>query len=253
VDQDKSLAKRVLSFTEAVQHVEDVAPEAEVDSIVRATEMLVSGMTIAQVAKQLDIKKAVVLGWLQNTPGMVDAIRIGKSNLEDWRMALIQRQFALAANISQGILSLDMELLTLPPKLLAIIQKQANAVLDMGMKKNLEIREEEQEATLSAAVSALDYLASVIATNQAPVSEVRIIIPGEFTSEEVVEATIKDDQPTFGVFGSVDRTDKGFLCHICGEEAKNLHSHVTRSHHMKAATYEATYLLDTGKLKTCQI
>jgi len=221
------------------------------DKVIRATELLLSGFPVPDVAGQLGVKTETVRQWLVKYPIISEVLSDNQANLVKWRMTQLDKQFLQALEVSKKVLELPMDGDNVNAKLVGIQAAQARYIIGLraGQKQDITVTHEMGDSIMRARQDALDYLA-------------RRLIEQQY--EEPVETTIRvidskwDDQgpmvdehgnSPFGEIGELDKNEQGILCHICGQRYKSLRRHVLAKHNMGSTDYEVLYGLQEGSLK----
>lgn len=236
--------------------VASLEPHDLPEKVIEASDYLISGFPVVDVAKRVGVSTKTVRAWLVRYPELAAAIKKGQEELQRWRLALIERQFVDAVNFSYGLLSNDSEIVNRDDKVLAQQAKQARYILDMltGKVKDLHITQINNNTVsvdtveLKATRSSLDYLAQRI--NETPED----ILDAEFeityvNGPDKGPLVNEEGEPFFGSFGSLDVDQDGILCHICGNKSKKLQPHIASAHGLSPREYENAFRLAPNEIK----
>lgn len=229
------------------------------DNVIRATELLLSGLSFYEVGKELGLTTATIKGWVKKYPPMALALQNGRTLLAKWRLARLEQQYLLAIDKSREILEMSLTETegspsTVNTKLTAVVAQQARFIIDQFTKVNNEIslKSDGENVTLSASGEALDYLAQQIAKNrqaEEPVEATYRIIDNGLAGEVLAPVLDEKGNPFFGDMGSLEIDEEGkIMCHICGKHYKKLSAHLKQKHDMDPDIYELTFILDEGAI-----
>lgn len=242
------------TWQELVNQLVSELPEELPDKVIKATELLLVGHPINDVAKQVGVQPSTIRSWIQTYPTLALILSNGKKLLSKWRMSKMEQQFLLAVNKSKQILETSLDGGGTSSKHLAAIAAQSRYVIGLfiGQKQDISVTHELGESVLNAEKNALNYLAQRLAEQQA------------HSTEEPIEAVFRviDDKvdnngpmldaygnPPHGELGELDKTDEGSQCHICGKRYKSLAKHLLATHNMDTANYELLYMLPEGSVR----
>lgn len=214
------------------------------DPVVRATELLINGLPIYKVAREIQVNPKTVKSWLEKYPVMKQAVTEGRQLITFWRLSQIEGQFVDAIEVSKRVLNADLERCGDGPvnsKLLGIQAQHARYILDLFFKNNIQNliininKPADEDKVLKARKDALDYLADRLKS-----------------SEDIEDASfIEIHSPEFGHFGSLTVVDNKVQCHLCGQFFSDLINHIGE-HGLEQAEYEMRYILQVGELNKWQ-
>ena len=211
--------------------------------VVRATELMLFGVPIRRVAKEVGVSVSQVRKWLKDYPQMGAIIARGKEAADELRRQQLELLFQKAIEFSEYLLDLDArDTEDLNVKLLGIQAQHARHFLSIFAPKKDEVSVLDRQGTgkplLIADESALDYIAQAVAGAINSDIPVRYeVVDGEFVETYLDE----NGQPPHGEIGVLLMDEKGRkMCHVCGNYYKNLEAHI-HTHRLNADTYGKIY------------
>lgn len=246
--------------------VEEIVDEDIPEDVVKATEMLLVGFPLPEVAAEIDVETRTIRKWLTTYPIMAATVANGRVLLSKWRMSKLEQQFLKAVNRSEQILDLSLGGAYLDdagnqhfvdPKVLTVVAAQSRYIMGLfaGQRQDVQITHEFGDTVLKAQEEALDYIATQLQGQQDGV-----IIDAIETTVRVVDDKIEtgpmldpDGGPPHGSLGEFDINDQGVQCHICGNRYKALHNHLYSKHNTSTKDYEMIYMLDQGSVRATKI
>lgn len=220
------------------------------EKVVRATELMLSGLPVAKVAKSVGVTPDTVKSWIRKYPTVAHVLSEGRRYLQLWRMSQLEQQFVQAIDKSSEILDLSLqESDGVNVKLAGIQAQHARYIIGLfaGQQIDLKVSGPTDDPVLKAKADALDYLAEQLAKQETEQDEItvsyRVIDERAAKTKPLLNS---DGDPVYGQLGSFDITKEGTLCHICGSRYRLMGIHISKDHTMKVDEYERTFLLDEG-------
>jgi len=260
-DKDITWQEIVNDLVEQIvgENVEDIP-----DNVVRATELLLTGMPYYKVAQTLGVTVTTVKGWVKKYPPMAMVLQRGRPLLAKWRIAKLEQQYLMAIEKSQEILEMDLysgdsdteDNVRAPnAKLTGVVAQQARFIIEQFTKVNNEIslKSDGESVTLSATGDALDYLAQKISENRdrnIPIEATYRVIDDKNTADKYAPVLDEKGKPFHGDMGKLTIKEDGKIqCHICGNYYTSLSTHLYGKHEIPPDVYELTFLLEDGTIK----
>src|SRR5512146_918296 len=102
-------AKNDPEWNEIVDKIVEELGDEIPDKVIEATELLISGFSTYQAARQMKTNVKTIRTWLEKYPTMAMAVRNGRALLQKWRMSKLEQQFILAVDKSRQLLEADLE------------------------------------------------------------------------------------------------------------------------------------------------
>jgi len=257
-----------LEWSEIVDKLIDTINEDEdiPEDVVEATELLLVGFPLSQVAEEIGVQAKTIRKWISKYPVMAATLASGREMLTQWRMARLEQQFLKAVNRSDQILDLSLsgsyydaegKEHYVDPKVLSVVAAQSRYVIGLfsGQKLDVKVTHELGNTVLKAQSDALDYIVDKLGEQSAGQ-----VIDAVETTYRVIDEKIEDGpvlnsdgSSLYGEMGVLDTNEHGSLCHICGNRYKSLHSHLYSKHNMSTKDYEIVYLLEQGAVRAAKI
>ena len=246
--------------------VEGITDDDIPEDVVKATEMLLVGFPLPEVAAEIDVETRTIRKWLTTYPVMAATVADGRALLSKWRMSKLEQQFLKAVNRSEQILDLSLGGAYLDsegnqhfvdPKVLTVVAAQARYVMGLfaGQRMDVQVTHEFGNTVLKAQEEALDYIAT-----QLQEQKDGVVIDAIETTYRVVDDKVEtgpmldpEGRPPHGSLGEFDINDDGVQCHICGNRYKALHNHLYGKHNTSTKDYEMIYMLDQGSVRATKI
>lgn len=236
-----------------VDNIEDDLP----DNVIKATELMLSGMPNHTIARQLGVTTNTIKEWIKKYPTISIVVGQGKKMLTKWRLSRLEQQYLSAIEKSQEILNVDFYVdpndnmsRKIDSKAMTVVAQQARFIIEQFTKTSAELslKSDGESITMNASGDALDYIAKELAKHreyEEPI-ETTFRVVDEKINKPVLDS---DGNPMYGEMGILDQNDEGILCHICGKRYKNLVNHTSGVHSMPDDVYELTFMLEEGALK----
>lgn len=247
-----------IEWREIVNELVDQLSDGDVpEKVVRATELMLSGVPNYQVAKMLNVDKATVKSWMVKYPMVAGIVQQGRSLLSKWRMARLEQQFMTAVDKSREILEMnvlesDDAEQKVNAKLVAIQAQQSRFIIEQFTKQiaDTSVQSDSERVTLSASAGAMAYIANELAkhreANDPVETTFRVLDPATENNQPVLD---EQGNPIYGEMGVLDRNADGTLCHICGKRYQKLVLHLSTVHTTPDDVYELTFMLEEGTVK----
>jgi hypothetical protein len=248
------------------QLVDQINEQDYPDKVVRATEMMLAGFPVSEVADELGTTTRTIRGWVKKYPVMAVVLANGQSLLSKWRMSKLEQQFLRAVDRSEQIMGMSMtgayeadngEVLFADPKIVSILASQSRFIIGLfaGQKQDITVTHDVSDKVLKAKTDALDYLSEKLLEQ----NDGQVIEAIETTYHVVDDKTddgpmIGDDGgPNYGELGVLDINEEGIQCHACGNRYRALHSHLYSKHNISTKDYEVLFLLEQGAVRAAKI
>ena len=147
--------------------VDELHEEDLPDQVIQATELILAGYPMYQVARQCHVSTSTVRRWLTTYPTMAAAVANGHALLSKWRMGKLEQQFLSAIEKSQEVLSLSLsgenpnaDDERVDPKVLTVVAAQARYIIGLfaGQKIDVTVTHEAGDSLFKAKKDALDYI-----------------------------------------------------------------------------------------------
>ena len=246
--------------------VEEVNDQDYPDKVVRATEMMVVGFPLPEIAEEIGTETRTIRRWLTKYPVMAATVANGRALLSKWRMSKLEQQFLKAVNRSEQVLDLSLsgsyyddagEQHFVDPKVLTVVAAQSRYVIGLfaGQRMDVQVTHELGDTVLKAQSDALDYIADKLQDQQDGV-----VIDAVETTYRVLDDKVEtgpmlnsDGSAPHGEIGQLNINEDGTQCHICGNRYKALHSHLYGKHNTSTKDYETVYMLDQGAVRAAKI
>ena len=240
---------------ELVNKIVSELPDDTPDKVIKATELLLVGTPLYEVAKEVGVSTDTVRKWLNSYPTMSAVIANGKKYLSKWRMSKLEQQFIDAVNVSSKILKTSLSSREVNPKVLSAVAQQARYVIGLfvGQKQDISVTHELGESVLNATQHSLNYIAQQLANqsrnaDSEPVEAVFKVIDPKF--DDASPVLDEHGNPFYGEVGVLDIDEKDrILCHICGERFRSLSKHIYRKHSVSNKDYELLFMLPDGSVR----
>lgn len=264
VDQDLSWQEIINDLVEQVagENIDDI-PE----KVIKATELLLTGMPYYKVAQELGVTTTTVKTWVKKYPPMALVLQKGRPLLAKWRIAKLEQQYLMAIEKSREILEMDLyssdsedgeNFPTPNAKLTGVVAQQVRFIIQQFTKVNNEIsiKSDGESVTMSASGDALDYIAEKLAEHrdrEEPVEATYRVIDDKNTSDKYIPILDEHGEPFYGEMGILEiNEDNKIQCHICGNYYKSLTTHLYGKHEVPPDVYELTFMLDEGAIQDAE-
>ena len=233
------------------------------DNVIKATELLLSGMPFHEVAKRIGVTTPTVKGWVKKYPPMAFVLKEGRQLLAKWRIAKLEQQYLAAIEKSQEILDMDLysdpdDERSVNSKLTGVVAQQARFIISQFTKVNeeLSLTSDGTSVTLKASPEALDYIADRLVAHrekEEPIEATYRVIDDKNTANKHIPLLDEKGQPFFGELGELKIDEEGHLqCHICGNYYTSLSAHLYTKHELPPDVYELSFMLEEGTIKDAE-
>ncbi len=256
---DKAIVKKDapdLNWSQVVDEITEQLTDGDLpESVIQATELLLCGYPIRDIANKVGVQPAVVRRWISQYPQVAAVLADQRSNLIKLRLNLLERQFYKAIHLSDEILNVDITNKDANPKLLGVLAQHSRFIIGLyaGQRVDVHVTHEIGKETLRAKQDALDYIArrlSEFREENEPVEGTYRVIDDNHAASPLLGP---DGEPFHGKLGVLDKDDDyGYLCHICGKNYQRLEQHIANRHGLSNQEYELTFMLEKDALKNAR-
>jgi len=259
IDQDLEWADIVNQLVDSLNE-DEVLPE----KVVQATELLLVGHPVSEVARQVGSTTQTVRKWISRYPVMAATLANGRALLSKWRLTKLEQQFLKAVERSNEVLNLSLTgsveehgaQLHADPKILTVVAAQSRYIIGLfaGQKSDIQVTHEMGSSVLKAQENALDYIAERLRDQQdgAVIDAIETTYRVVDEKQESGPLLESDGQPIHGQLGVLDIDAVGIQCHVCGNRFKALHNHLSGKHNLSTGDYELIYMLEKGAVRAAQ-